>query len=215
MTENGFEYIDLGLPSGTMWATCNLGANKPEEPGLLFQWGRTDGYMYGDKNNQFRTYSQNKQDTKNEFIPKTTSGKVYKAGDILELEDDAAHAHMGSAWRMPTKEQLEELYNNTTHKVETINGVKCLMLTSNINGCQLFIPFAGYWNNRNDSFNYIRYVANIWSSQVYEHDNKGNYILYCSSSGLAYIGLNYRSAAFLVRGVFKLNDNKYNINMLI
>ena len=50
MTENGYEYVDLGLPSSTMWATCNLGANKPEEPGLLFQWGRTDGYKNGDKN---------------------------------------------------------------------------------------------------------------------------------------------------------------------
>ena len=214
MTENGFEYVNLGLPSDTMWATCNVGATKPEDSGLLFQWGRTDGYMYGDKNNQFRTHSQNKQDTKNEFIPKTTSGKVYKAGDILELEDDAAHAHMGSAWRMPTKEQLEELYNNTTHKVETINGVKGIILTSNINGCQLFIPFAGYWNNLNDSFNYIKFVANIWSSQVYK-DNKGIYVFYCSSSGLSYIGLNYRSGAFLVRGVFKFNDNKDNINMLI
>ena len=214
MTENGFEYVNLGLPSDTMWATCNVGATKPEDSGLLFQWGRTDGYIYGDKNNQFRTNSQNKQDTKNEFIPKTTSGKVYKAGNILELEDDAAHVNMGGAWKMPTKEQLEELYNNTTHKVETINGVKGMMLTSNINGCQLFIPFAGYWNNRNDSFNYIRSVANIWSSQVYK-DNRGIYVLYCSSSGLAYIGLNYRSGAFLVRGVFNINDNKDNINMLI
>ena len=214
MTENGYEYIDLGLPSGTMWATCNVGANKPEDNGLLFQWGRTDGYMYGDKNNQFKTHSQNKQDTGNEFIPKTTSGKLYKKNEILDLEDDAAHTHMGGLWRMPTQDKLEELYNNTTHKVETINGVKGMMLTSNINRCQLFIPFAGYWNNHNDSFNYIRYVANIWSSQVYK-DNKGIYVFYCSSSGLAYIGLNYRSAAFLVRGVFNPNDNKDNINMLI
>ena len=214
MIENGFEYVDLGLPSGTMWATCNVGAIKPEDSGLLFQWGRTDGYMYGDKNNQFKTHNQNKQDTGNDFIPKTTSGKLYKKNEILDLDDDAAHVNMGGKWRIPTEEQLEELYNNTTHKVETINGVKGMMLTSNINGCQLFISFAGYWNNHNDSFNYIRYVANIWSSQVYK-DNKGIYVLYCSSSGLAYIGLNYRSAAFLVRGVFKPTDNKDNINMLI
>ena len=213
MIENGFEYVDLGLPSKTMWATCNVGAIKPEDSGLLFQWGRTDGYMYGDKNNQFKTHNQNKQDTGNDFIPKTTSGKVYKKNEILDLEDDAAHVNMGGKWRIPTEEQLEELYNNTTHKVETINGVKGMMLTSNINGCQLFIPFAGYWNNHN-GFNYIRYVANIWSSQVYK-DNKGIYVLYCRSSGLAYIGLNYRSAAFLVRGVFKPTDNKDNINMLI
>ena len=214
MIENGFEYVDLGLPSKTMWATCNVGAIKPEDSGLLFQWGRTDGYMYGDKNNQFKTHNQNKQDTGNDFIPKTTSGKLYKKNEILDLEDDAAHVNMGGKWMMPTKDELEELVNNTTHKVETINGVKGVLFTSNINGCQLFIPFAGYWNNHNDSFNYIRYVANIWSSQVYK-DNKGIYVLYCSSSGLAYIGLNYRSAAFLVRGVFKPTDNKDNINMLI
>lgn len=60
MKENGFEYVDLGLPSGTMWATCNVGANKPEDPGLLFQFGRVDGYRYGDINNKFRTNKQNK-----------------------------------------------------------------------------------------------------------------------------------------------------------
>ena len=48
--EHGFEYVDLGLPSGTMWATCNVGADKPEDGGLLFQFGRVDGYRYGDKN---------------------------------------------------------------------------------------------------------------------------------------------------------------------
>ena len=214
MTENGFEYEDLGLPSGTMWATCNVGANKPEDSGLLFQWGRTNGYMYGDKNNKFRTHSQNRQDTKNEFIPKTTSGKVYKSGDILELEDDAAHAHMGSAWRMPTKDELEELYNNTTHDVTFINGVKGMLLTSNINRNQLFIPFTGYWDNNNDSFNYTGSVTNIWSSQVYD-DIKGTYVLYCSSSGLAFISLNYRSCTLSVRPVFNFNDNNNNINMLI
>ena len=55
MTENGFEYVDLGLPSKTMWATCNVGADKPEDNGLLFQFGRVDGYKYGDKNHGFAT----------------------------------------------------------------------------------------------------------------------------------------------------------------
>ena len=68
MTENGFEYIDLGLPSGTMWATCNVGASKPEDEGLLFQFGRVDGYNYGDKTHKFITKEQNKQDTGNVVI---------------------------------------------------------------------------------------------------------------------------------------------------
>ena len=55
MTENGFEYVDLGLPSGTMWATCNVGATKPEDEGLLFQFGTVDGYKYVYLKNKFRT----------------------------------------------------------------------------------------------------------------------------------------------------------------
>ena len=75
MKENGFEYVDLGLPSGTMWATCNVGADKPEDQGLLFQFGRVDGYRFGDTNHKFKLNKQNKQETGDEFIPKTASGK--------------------------------------------------------------------------------------------------------------------------------------------
>ena len=123
MTENGFKYVDLGLPSKTMWATCNVGADKPEDEGLLFQFGCTNGYRYGDNNNQFKTYNQNEQDTGCEFIPKTASGKIYKENEILDLEDDAAHVNMGGKWRMPTRDELEELLNNTTHDVSFINKV--------------------------------------------------------------------------------------------
>ena len=124
MKENGFEYVDLDLPSGTMWATCNVGATKIEDFGLLFQFGRVDGYKYGDKNNQFKANKQNKQDTGSKETPLTTSGKVYKKNEILDLKDDVAHVYMGGAWRMPTTEQLEELVNNTVYWVETINGVE-------------------------------------------------------------------------------------------
>ena len=112
--ERGFDYVDLGLPSGTMWATCNIGADKPEDQGLLFQFGRVDGYKYGDENNEFVT-----TDDSNES---TTSGKEYKTKEILDSEDDAAHVNMGGKWKMSTKDQLEELYKYTTYKVETING---------------------------------------------------------------------------------------------
>ena len=71
MKENGYKYVDLGLPSCTMWATCNVGASKPEDEGLLFQFGRVDGYKYGDKN-QFIANNQT-----------TTSGKTYKRNNIL------------------------------------------------------------------------------------------------------------------------------------
>ena len=113
MTENGFEYVDLGLPSGTMWATCNVGASKPEDEGLLFQFGRVDGYKYGDNNNQFETDDLT-----------TTSGKIYKENEILDLVDDAVHVNMGGKWMMPTNDQLKELHKNTKHEIERINGIK-------------------------------------------------------------------------------------------
>lgn len=114
MKESGFEYVDLGLPSGIMWATCNVRADKPEDEGLLFQFGCVDGYRYGDINNKFRTNKQNKQDTGSEYMPLTVSGKSYKKNAILNLKDDAAHVHIRGKWRMPTKCQIEELINNVT-----------------------------------------------------------------------------------------------------
>ena len=208
MKENGFDYVDLGLPSGTMWATCNVGADKPEDEGLLFQFGRVDGYRFGDTNHNFRTNKQNKQDTGDEFIPKTTSGKLYGKNDILDLEDDAAHVNMGGKWRMPTNDQLKELINNTTHNAVTINGVKGMLLTSNINGQLMFIPFGGWWDD--DNFDYAGYYGIMWSSQVQASNVDNNaYILSCYSGGVAGVGyasvnyLDFRSYGFSVRGVFK------------
>ena len=82
MKENGFEYVDLGFPSCTMWATCNVGATKPEDYGLLFQFGRVDGYKYGDTNHKFITNEQNKKDTGNEEIPVASSSKTYDSIDF-------------------------------------------------------------------------------------------------------------------------------------
>ena len=202
--ERGFEYVDLGLPSGTMWATCNVGADKPEDEGLLFQFGCVDGYKYGDKNDQFRTNDQNKQDTGNKFIPLTASGKAYKTNEILDLSDDAAHVNMGGKWRMPTYEQLKELYDNTTHRVETINGVKGMLFTSKINSNKLFIPFMqGSWWNCNWE-DWGRSYAYVWSSQVHPSYVNRAYSLICRSSGYAGINCSYRSYAFSVRGVFQV-----------
>ena len=202
MTENGFEYVDLGLPSGTMWATCNVGADKPEEEGLLFQFGRIDGYKYGDNNNQFKTDDLT-----------TASGKIYKENEILDLADDAAHINMGGKWRMPTGRYNEsgygyegdwgELLNNTTHNVVTVNGVKGITFTSDINGNQLFIPFMqGYWWNENwEDWNGL--YGGVWSSQIYGSYEKCAYVFYHHSHNSACVGCFYRSNAFSVRGVFK------------
>ena len=197
MTENGYEYVDLGLPSKTMWATCNVGASKPEDEGLLFQFGRVDGYKYGDKNHKFRIENLT-----------TASGKLYDKNEILDVKDDAAHVHMGGKWMMPTNDQLEELFNNTTYWVETINGVECMMFTSVINGNKLFIPFAGYWHN--DTYYHVKSIVGMWSSQVINSSINYAYRLYCNnSSGHVFIIVRNRYSALSVRGVFK--KQQYNL----
>ena len=201
MKENGYEYVDLGLPSKTMWATCNVGATKPEDSGLLFQFGRVDGYKYDDRKNKFKTIKQNIKDTGNKHITLTASGKTYKTGEILDLDDDAAHVNMGGAWKMPTKDQLEELYDNTTQRVETINGVQCMVFTSNINGHQLFIPFAGFWYD--DKFIPAGYIVFVWSFQVHASYIDSAYVLYGYLDRNVSVDNYLRSFAFPVRGVFR------------
>ena len=219
MKENGYEYVDLGLPSKTMLATCNVGANKPEDEGLLFQFGRVDGDKYGNKNHKFRKNAQNLLDgSSSEYTPLTTSGKVYKANDILDLVDDAAHVNMGGKWMMPTNDQLKELHKNTKHEIERIDGIKGMLFTSNINNNQLFVPFTGFWHN--DNFIDAGINTSIWSSQVRASSTVYAYRIYCSCGNGVYTNnFYYRSAAYSVRGVFKSNDtsneHNNNINMLI
>ena len=201
--EHGFDYVDLGLPSGTMWATCNVGASKPEDEGLLFQFGRVDGYKYRSIKNQFRTEEQNIQDTGSAYMPLTTSGKVYNENDILDLKDDAAHVNMGGKWSMPTKDELEELYNNTSHEVITVNGVQGMMLTSKINKKQLFIPFMQYCLLNGKWLYWGRSFARIWSSNVDDSDVNSAYIFFCTESGDDGIEYDYRSLTSSIRGVFK------------
>ena len=173
--QDGYYYVDLGL--SVKWATCNVGANVASDDGLLFQFGRVDGYAYNDSSNQFRTNAQNKQDTGNEYTPKTASGKTYNAGETLQPADDAANVNMGGAWRMPTgsynsstgqyEGEWGELLNNTTHDVVTVNGVQGMLFTSTkpgYEGKQLFIPFAGYWPGY---FYGKGSDAIVWSSKVH------------------------------------------------
>ena len=99
---NGHDYVDLGLPSGTLWATCNVGASKASDYGLYFQWGDTQGYTagqvgYGEGQKKF---ADDWNDYKFGASPNFT--KYTSTGATLDLEDDAANASMGGDWHMPT-----------------------------------------------------------------------------------------------------------------
>ena len=155
------DYVDLGLPSGTMWATCNLGADSPEEDGDYFAWGETtpksnynwSNYKYGSAANQLTKYCNKSSYGLNGF----TDGKT-----VLDASDDAARVNLGENWRMPTLEEMNELWSNCTHVRTTINGkVGCLF--TGPNGNTLFFPGAGQGLRATDSDP----IGVYWTNSLY------------------------------------------------
>lgn len=138
------DYVDLGLPSGLLWATCNVGANSPEEFGDFFAWGEIDpknvydwkSYKYGNfERNELTKYCTDSSYGLNGFVDNLT---------VLESVDDAATANWGISWRMPTKEEWEELFRKTTCTWTAQNGVQGRLLTG-WNGNSIFLPATGFF----------------------------------------------------------------------
>ena len=137
------DYVDLGLPSGTLWATCNVGANSPEEYGDYFAWGETapkDVYDWS-------TYKwcEGSYNTLTKYCNDANYGNNGYTDNKLELdlEDDAAYVNWGAEWCMPSKEQQDELRDNCTWTWTTLNGVAGRIVTGT-NGNSIFLPAAGY-----------------------------------------------------------------------
>ncbi len=139
-------YVDLGLPSGTLWATCNVGADTPEDFGDYFAWGETAPKdFYGWKNYQYGNYvNGNFEMTKYCTEPNWGLNGFVDNLAVLEPCDDAATANWGVDWRMPTKEDWDELYRKTTCMWTTQNGVEGRCLTG-INGNSVFLPATGFF----------------------------------------------------------------------
>ena len=165
-THNGHKFVDLGLPSGLLWATCNVGATSPEQAGLYFAWGETTGYTA-------------------EQVPgvRAFDSASYTASAIsadLTLEEDAAHSYMGGKWRMPTKDEWQELRDNCNvmwTKNYNRTGVAGRVFKSKVNGNTVFFPAAGY----------------CYNSSVYGVGSYGHYwsASWISSSYAWYLYLNY------------------------
>ena len=161
-TENGHAYVDLGL--SVKWATCNVGATKPEEYGDYFAWGETQP-----KSTYNRTtykWCRGSSNTQTKYNTNSSFGTVDNK-ITLDLSDDAATANWGGSWRMPTRAEQDELRNNCTWTWTTQNGVNGYKVTSKSNGNSIFLPAAGY---RYDSL--LKYVGSegyYWSSSLYTY----------------------------------------------
>ena len=165
-TIGGRDYIDLNLPSGTLWATMNVGASTPEDYGDYFAWGETTGYKSGKTTFTWTTYAhcQGSNNTLTKYCFKSTD--VYGTIDNLtELEeiDDAAYVNWDSNWRTPTLAQLIELFDSRELTIEwtTQNGVYGRKFTCKTNGNSIFLPAAGFINGT--SLNGVGSNGNYWS----------------------------------------------------
>jgi len=138
--------IDLGLPSGTKWSCCNVGASKPEDYGDYFAWGETMGYKSGKTNFTWSTYKwcQGSAYTMTKYNTDSSHDTVDAISE-LQPSDDAATANWGSGWQMPSIDQCSELINGryTTTEWTTVNGINGRKITSKTNGNSIFLPAAG------------------------------------------------------------------------
>ena len=166
-----YEWVDLGLPSGLLWADRNVGATKPEEYGLYFQWGETQGYSGITAEKGFRWGDYTLCDGTSSNILKYNATDGLKT---LELSDDAAYA-TDNTCRMPTKTELEELTANTTSAFTQVNGVSGMTFTSKVNGNSIFVPAAGECYQ--GSFEYVGQYGNLWSSSLNESDLRNAFYL--------------------------------------
>ena len=163
-TENGYGYVDLGL--SVKWATCNVGADTPEDYGDYFAWGETSPKTT--YNWSTYKYCNGSYDTMTKYCVESYYGTVDNK-TTLELSDDAARVNWGGKWRMPTKAEQDELRNtsNCTWTWTIQNGVNGYKVTSKRNGNSIFLPAAGYRGSSNlgDAGN----DGSFWSSSLYAY----------------------------------------------
>jgi hypothetical protein len=207
---NGHAYVDLGLPSGTKWATMNVGATKPEEYGLYFAWGDTQGYTAsqvgsgeGQKAFAWADYKWSEDGGTTMSKYNATDGKT-----ILDIEDDAVAVAWGGSWKTPTAEQFQELIDNTekrwtsrTVENTTVNGYEFAKSgDATFSGDTLFIPAAGD-ADRGGIYN-VGKLGGIWSSSLYSSSDGFGLSLYFSSGyGASVYNLSVRCNGYSVRGV--------------
>lgn len=196
---NGHEYVDLGLPSGTLWATCNIGADTPEEYGDYFAWGETEPdtkYTW-----VYYKYCNGTSSSMTKYCTRTKDGRPdYKIE--LDLADDAAYRNWGKNWRMPSEDQIRELENNnyTTIEWTTLNGVNGNKITSKSNGRSLFLPAAGIYDD--DDLNEVGSRGYYWSRIVYNESSSSAIVLFFRSDLFGY-SIQSRRYGFPVRPVLQ------------
>ena len=182
-TKTTHEYVDLGL--SVKWATCNVGADKPEENGNLYAWGETEPREIPDTRSWMNSKWGNNLFGLTKYNTNSELGTVDNK-TTLDSEDDVAHVVWGGKWRMPTKQEMVELQDNCTWEWTTLNGINGYRVTSKKQGYtdrSIFLPAAGHALN-----------------SQYEYGSRGDY---WSSSLETFQGLCSEAVCFSFTSRFK------------
>lgn len=191
--------VDLGLPSGLKWATCNVGATTPEEYGDYFAWGEVEPKT----TYNWSTYKYSVDDYHNLTKYCTQSNYSYDGyftdnKTVLEPEDDAATVNCGENWRMPTYDEMDELITKCTWNWTTQNGVNGYKVIGP-NGNSIFLPAAGYISEstliETSSYGYY------WSSSLYTVGPGNAFSLRFLSFDAHWYTSSYRNCGYSVRPV--------------
>ena len=159
---NNHAYVDLGLPSGLLWATCNVGANAPETKGDYYSWGEIS--------------------TKDYYSESNTAAYGSEMNDISgNVQYDAARYNWGGGWRMPTKSEMQELLDNCNWTETKQNGVDGYKLTSKINGKSIFFPLSGYYYG---SSYYSSTSTYSWTSSPYTNEYAYHLLIYSGNGSV-------------------------------
>lgn len=177
-----YESVDLGLPSGTLWAKYNVGATSETDYGDLFAWGATEPY---------RLNGTTPIDNTNNY----SASYANKIQHDLYPNEDAATLHWGKGWKMPTKAQFDELLANTTDEWTAINGISGRKFTAS-NGKYIFFPPAGYVGG--GSLNLRGSNGYYWSRSFNSSAEAWLLIFFRSARG---VNTNSRDSGFSVRPV--------------
>ncbi|MBO5975271.1 MAG: InlB B-repeat-containing protein, partial [Paludibacteraceae bacterium] len=177
------DYVDLGLPSGLKWATCNVGASSPEEYGSYFAWGEvTTNRSFTEENYK---WARGFQDETGFIFDGYSKYNEEDEKNTLDSEDDAATVNMGIPWRMPTEEEVQELIDECTWTWTYDydgTGANGYIVESKTNSNHIFLPAAGYYNGGSQERVGFYLSSSIYKYEDYDYDDDYFYYVYNYSS---------------------------------
>ena len=212
-TEQGHEYVDLGLPSGLQWATCNVGATTPEAYGNYYAWGETepkDPYIWS--NYKWCNGSTVDDAKMTKYCNDSFGQDGFKDNKtVLDLEDDAANVIWGGKWRMPTDAEWTELRENCEWTwTSDYNGTGVAgRIVTGTNGNSIFLPAAGYRGDFTDKTFDSNSKGNYWASSLDDYSKTARKVLFDATKVGSYSY--YRRCGLSIRPV--LLPTTYSITL--